>query len=58
MAKLSSDYDIDCKRHFRVEAGQNSPYGTVSHRILTNHGSKTAFLENLQKQTSLIRGFC
>ena len=57
MAKLSSDYDIDCKRHFRVEAGQNSPYGTVSHRILTNHGSKTAFykkgnLENYHLATT------
>ena len=33
------DYDIDDKRHYRVEAGQNSPYGKVSYRVLTNLGS-------------------
>ena len=33
------DFDIDDKRHYRVEAGQNSPYGKVSYRVLTNLGS-------------------
>lgn len=33
------DFDIDTRRNFRFEGGQNSPYGKVSYRVLTNLGS-------------------
>ena len=33
------DFDIDNRRNFRFEGGQNSPYGKVSYRVLTNLGS-------------------
>ena len=44
--KLHRDYDLDIKNHYRVEAGQNSPYGDVSYRLLTNAGSGFAFCED------------
>ncbi len=44
--KLHRDYDLDVKNHYRVEAGQNSPYGNVSYRVLTNAGSGFAFCED------------
>ena len=49
---FASDYDIDCKRHYRFEAGQNNSSGTISYRVLTNHGSSHGFykkgkLENI-----------
>ena len=34
-----ADFDIDQRRNFRLEGGQNSPYGKVSYRVLTNMGS-------------------
>ena len=37
--KNDRDYDLDIKNHYRIEAGQNSPYGDVSCRILTNAGN-------------------
>ena len=46
MAKLDGDFDIDVKRHYRVEAGQDSPYGRVNFRTLTNHGSGFGFYED------------
>ena len=44
--KLHRDYDLDIKNHYRVEAGQNSPYGNISYRVLTNGGSGFAFCED------------
>ena len=44
--KLHRDYDLDVKNHYRVEAGQNSPYGNISYRVLTNNGSGFAFCED------------
>ena len=41
-----ADYDIDTRRHYRQEAGQNSPYGKVSYRILTNLGSGHGWYQN------------
>ena len=46
MAKLDGDFDIDVKRHYRVEAGQDDDYGKVNYRILTNNGSGFGFYEN------------
>ena len=37
--KNDRDYDLDIKNHYRVEAGQDSVYGAVSYRVLTNNGS-------------------
>ena len=56
--KTDRDFDIDVKNHYRVEAGQNSPYGNISYRVLTNGGSGFAFCqdgtnrENLQVAVS------
>ena len=33
------DFDADIKNHYRVEAGQDSAYGQVSYRVLSNNGS-------------------
>ena len=44
--KNDRDYDLDIKNHYRIEAGQNSPYGDVSCRILTNAGNCIAFHED------------
>ena len=44
--KLYRDYDLDIKNHYRVEAGQNSPFGNVSYRLLTNDGSGFSFHED------------
>ena len=44
--KLHRDYDLDIKNHYRVEAGQNSPFGNVSYRLLTNAGSGFSFHED------------
>ena len=44
--KLHRDYDLDVKNHYRVEAGQNSPFGNVSYRLLTNAGSGFSFHED------------
>ena len=38
-SKNDRDYDLDIKNHYRVEAGQDSAYGSVSYRVLTNNGS-------------------
>lgn len=38
MPNREGDFDFDVKRHFRIEAGMNSPYGRVQHRVLTNYG--------------------
>ena len=46
MAKLDGDFDIDVKRHYRVEAGQDDDYGKVNYRVLTNNGSGFGFYEN------------
>lgn len=35
----SGDFDIDQRRNFRLEGGQNTPYGKVSYRVLSNLGS-------------------
>lgn len=43
--KARRDFDIDIKKHYRTEAGQDSPYGQVSYRMLTNHGSGFGFHE-------------
>ena len=44
--KLHRDIDLDIKNHYRVEAGQNSPFGNVSYRLLTNDGSGFSFHED------------
>ena len=46
MAKLDGDFDIDVKRHYRVEAGQDDDYGKVNYRVLTNNGSGFGFYED------------
>ena len=46
MSKNDRDFDIDVKNHFRCEAGQDSPYGKVSYRVLTNNGSGLSFHED------------
>lgn len=40
------DFDIDDKRHYRVEGGQDSPYGKVSYRVLTNLGAGHGWYQN------------
>ena len=35
-SKNDRDFDLDVKNHYRVEAGQDSPYGTINYRVLTN----------------------
>jgi len=40
------DFDIDEKRRYRIESGMNSPYGVVSHRVLTNLGSGHGWYQN------------
>ena len=50
--KNDRDYDLDIKNHYRIEAGQNSPYGDVSCRILTNAGNCIAFHEDCLLYTS------
>ena len=45
-SKNDRDIDIDVKNHYRVEAGQDSPYGSISYRVLTNGGSCFAFCED------------
>ena len=45
-SKNDRDFDLDIKNHYRVEAGQDSPYGSVSYRVITNGGSGFAFHED------------
>ena len=58
MSKNDRDYDIDVKNHYTVKAGQDSPYGKTSYRVLTNNGSSMSFheaglnTENLQTAVS------
>ena len=58
MSKNDRDYDIDVKNHYTVKAGQDSPYGKVSYRVITNNGSGISFheaglnTENLQTAVS------
>ena len=44
--KNDRDFDLDIKNHYRVEAGQNSPYGNINYRVITNGGSGFAFCED------------
>ena len=46
MSKNDRDFDLDIKNHYRVEAGQDSAYGKVSYRVLTNNGSGLSFHED------------
>lgn len=46
MPTTSADYDIDTRRNYRQEGGQNSPYGKVSYRVLTNSGSGHGWYQN------------
>ena len=58
MSKNDRDYDIDVKNHYTVKAGQDSPYGKISYRVITNNGSGISFheaglnTENLQTAVS------
>ena len=58
MSKNDRDYDIDVKNHYTVKAGQDSPYGKISYRVITNNGSGMSFheaglnTENLQTAVS------
>ena len=58
MSKNDRDYDIDIKNHYTIKAGQDSPYGKISYRVLTNNGSSMSFheaglnTENLQTAVS------
>ena len=45
-SKNDRDFDLDVKNHYRVEAGQDSPYGSVSYRVITNGGSGFGFHED------------
>ena len=45
-SKNVRDFDLDVKNHYRVEAGQDSPYGSVSYRVITNGGSGFGFHED------------
>ena len=45
-SKNDRDFDLDIKNHYRVEAGQDSPYGSVSYRVITNGGSGFGFHED------------
>lgn len=40
------DFDTDIKNHYRFEAGQDSPYGKVNFRVLTNGGSSVSIHED------------
>lgn len=40
------DFDADIKNHYRFEAGQDSPYGKVNFRVLTNGGSSVSIHED------------
>ena len=51
---FSADYDIDSKRHFRVDAGQNNESGTISYRVLTNHGSSNGFYKKGKVENHII----
>ena len=46
MTSQQGDFDFDVKRHFRIEAGMNSPYGRVQHRVLTNYGCGHGYYES------------
>ena len=58
MSKNDRDYDIDVKNHYTVKAGQDSPYGKISYRVITKNGSGISFheaglnTENLQTAVS------
>ena len=39
MATTKADFDLSIKRHYREEGGQNSPYGKVMYRVLSNRGN-------------------
>lgn len=45
MSKNDRDYDIDIKNHYTIKAGQDSPYGKISYRAITNNGSSMSFYE-------------
>ena len=45
-SKNDRDFDLDVKNHYRVEAGEDSPYGSVSYRVITNGGSGFGFHED------------
>ena len=45
-SKNDRDVELDVKNHYRVEAGQESPYGSVSYRVITNGGSGFGFHED------------
>ena len=51
---FASDYDIDCKRHYRFEAGQNNSSGTISYRVLTNHGSSHGFYKKGKLENNIL----
>lgn len=51
---FASDYDIDCKRHYRFEAGQNNSSGKISYRVLTNHGSSHGFYKKGQLENNIL----
>ena len=40
------DFDADIKNHYRFEAGQDSPYGKVNFRVLSNGGSSVSIHED------------
>ena len=40
------DFDADIKNHYRFEGGQDSPYGKVNFRVLSNGGSSVSIHED------------
>lgn len=46
MGKIKDDLDFDKRNNFRFEGGQDTPYGRLNFRILTQKGGGLGFYDN------------
>ena len=46
MGKIKDDLDFESKKNYRIDAGQDTPYGRLSYRVLTKNGNSYGFYDN------------
>jgi len=46
MPKIKDDLDFESKKNYRIDGGQDTPYGRLSYRVLTKNGNSFGFYDN------------
>ena len=46
MGKIKDDLDFESKKNYRIDAGQDTPYGRLSYRVVSKNGNSYGFYDN------------